>query len=142
MKIGMIKTSQLLGACYSFTHKRGYLNTSFGDGDCLLLHGFMNGHLVFGVHLVKLVDAANTIIRQHQRSSFNHKLMRLLILKHSISSVIGVVNISSDVSMAILLGLHLQQLQPSNLGSHVPHAKNKQNSTKQRTLSRQYILQA
>ena len=42
-----------------------YLDTSFGDGDGLLFHSLMNGHLIFGVHLVKLVNAANAIIRQH-----------------------------------------------------------------------------
>lgn len=44
-----------------------YLDSSLGDADGLLLHGFMDGHLVLEVHLVKLINAAyaledNTVI--------------------------------------------------------------------------------
>lgn len=37
------------------------LDSSLGDADGLLLHGFVDGHLIFNVHLVELVDAAHTL---------------------------------------------------------------------------------
>ena len=46
------------------------LNARFGNGDGLLLHGLVNGHLVLGVHLVKLIDAANAIVCQHESTCF------------------------------------------------------------------------
>lgn len=38
-----------------------HLHSSFGDGDGLLLHGLMDGHLVSGFHLIKLINTANTL---------------------------------------------------------------------------------
>lgn len=38
-----------------------YLHSSLGDADGLLLHGFVDGHLVLEVHLVKLINATNTL---------------------------------------------------------------------------------
>lgn len=38
-----------------------YLDSSLGDADGLLLHGFMDGHLVLEVHLVKLINAAHAL---------------------------------------------------------------------------------
>ena len=35
------------------------------DGNCLLLHGLVNSHLVNFIHLVKLVDAADAVVGQH-----------------------------------------------------------------------------
>lgn len=45
-----------------------YLDSSLGDADGLLLHGFVDGHLIFNVHLVELVDAAHTL-RGEERPS-------------------------------------------------------------------------
>jgi len=47
--------------CIHKNHRQEYLDTSFGDWYGLLLHGFMNSNLVLGIHLVKLIDAANTL---------------------------------------------------------------------------------
>lgn len=38
-----------------------YLDSSLGDADGLLFHGFVDGHLVLQVHLVKLINAAHTL---------------------------------------------------------------------------------
>ncbi|KAG7227342.1 hypothetical protein INR49_000347 [Caranx melampygus] len=38
-----------------------YLDSGLGDADGLLLHGFMDGHLVLEVHLVKLINATHTL---------------------------------------------------------------------------------
>lgn len=46
-----------------------YLDSSLGDADGLLLHGFVDGHLIFNVHLVKLVDAAHTLPRDRRASA-------------------------------------------------------------------------
>ena len=37
------------------------LDSCFGDGYCLLLHGLMNSHLVLGIHLIKLVNTAYSL---------------------------------------------------------------------------------
>ena len=41
-----------------------HLDTSLGDGDRLLFHGFMYSHLVLDVHLVKLINATHTLERK------------------------------------------------------------------------------
>lgn len=38
-----------------------HLHSSLGDADGLLLHGFMDSHLVLDVHLVKLINATYTL---------------------------------------------------------------------------------
>lgn len=50
---------------------KGGLDTGFGDGDGLLLHGFMDGDLVGQVHLVKLVDGADAVVGEHESAGFN-----------------------------------------------------------------------
>ena len=40
------------------------LDASLGDGDGLLLHGFVDGHLIPHVHLVKLIDAAHALCKE------------------------------------------------------------------------------
>lgn len=56
------------------------LDTSFGDRDRLLFHGFVDGDLIREVHLVELVDGANAVVGQHERSGFNRELSSLFIL--------------------------------------------------------------
>ena len=55
------------------------MDASLCDRDCLLLHGFVNSHLVLDVHLVELINAADTVVSKHQCSSFNTKLARFRI---------------------------------------------------------------
>ena len=52
----------------------GGFDSGLVDGDRLLFHGFVDGHGVVDLHLVKLVDAADSVVRQHQSSGINDKL--------------------------------------------------------------------
>mmetsp|Transcript_120074 Transcript_120074/g.209026 ORF Transcript_120074/g.209026 Transcript_120074/m.209026 type:complete len:407 (+) Transcript_120074:575-1795(+) len=45
-----------------------------GDGDGLLLHGLVDGHLVVAPHLVELVDAHDAPVCQHQGASLQVEL--------------------------------------------------------------------
>jgi hypothetical protein len=56
------------------------LNTGLGDGDGLLLHRFVNRNLVGNVHLVELVDGADTVVGQHEGTGFDCELASLLVL--------------------------------------------------------------
>ena len=56
------------------------LDARLGDGDGLLLHGLVDCDLVLDVHLVKLVDAADAVVRQHQRARLDAKLVALALL--------------------------------------------------------------
>ena len=56
------------------------LDASFGNGDRLLLHGLVDRHLIFLIHLVKLIDTANTVVCQHQSTRLNAKLATLAVL--------------------------------------------------------------
>ena len=58
------------------------VDASLRNRDSLLFHGFVNGDLVGDVHLVELVDGANTVIREHECTSLDGKLARLFILDH------------------------------------------------------------
>mmetsp|Transcript_11421 Transcript_11421/g.28919 ORF Transcript_11421/g.28919 Transcript_11421/m.28919 type:complete len:525 (-) Transcript_11421:282-1856(-) len=59
------------------------VQTCFGYADRLLLHGLVDRDLVLLIHLVKLIDAANAIIRQHQRPGFDAELAGLVILTNA-----------------------------------------------------------
>ena len=58
-----------------------HLDAGLGDGDGLLLHGLVDGHLVFHVHLVKLVNAADAIVRQHQRARLDAEVVAVGLLR-------------------------------------------------------------
>ena len=53
---------------------------SFGDGEGLLLHDFMQDGAGGIAHLVKLVDTADAVIGQDQSSGLQNKLSSLRIL--------------------------------------------------------------
>lgn len=57
----------------------GSLDARFGDGDRLLFHRFVDGDLVGKVHLVKLVDAADTVVCEHESTGFDGEFTRLLV---------------------------------------------------------------
>ena len=57
------------------------LDACFGNGDGLLLHSLVNGHLVLGVHLVKLINAADTIVCQHESTRLNAELTSIAVLQ-------------------------------------------------------------
>jgi hypothetical protein len=53
------------------------VNACFGDRDGLLFHGFVNRSLIFRVHLVEVVDTANTIVGKHECSCLDAVLTRI-----------------------------------------------------------------
>ena len=59
------------------------LDACFGNRDGLLLHGFMDCHLVLCIHLVKLINAANAVVCQHQCTSLYAKLTRVSVLHNT-----------------------------------------------------------
>lgn len=104
-----------------------YLDSSLGDADGLLLHGFVDGHLVFEVHLVKLVNAAHALRRQkqtnkrrrqwtpthptaasaspnthvvseHQSPGLDHKLVGLLVSDHGRRQTRGAAGLAAGVN--------------------------------------------
>lgn len=58
------------------------MNTGFGDRDGLLLHRLVNSDLVLNIHLVELIDTANTVISKHESSSLDAKFACLGILQN------------------------------------------------------------
>jgi len=50
------------------------VDARLGNGDCLLLHDFVNGHTVHIVHLVELINTYNTPISKHHRTGFQMSL--------------------------------------------------------------------
>ena len=59
-----------------------HLDAGLGDGDGLLLHGLVDGHLVLHVHLVELVDAAHAAVGQHQCARLDAKVIAVCLLHH------------------------------------------------------------
>ena len=57
------------------------LNSCFGNGNGLLFHGFVNSHLVFDIHLVKLINAADAVVCQHERTCLNAELTAVWLLR-------------------------------------------------------------
>ena len=45
-------------------------DASFGDGDGLLFHGFVDGGAVLVVHLVELIDETGAPVCEHERTTF------------------------------------------------------------------------
>lgn len=58
------------------------MNSSLSNRDSLLLHSFVNSCLIFGVHLVELVNATDTVVCKHQRTRFNTVLTGLHVFAH------------------------------------------------------------
>ena len=50
------------------------VNACLSDRDCLLLHCLMDGCLVLDVHLVKLVDTADSVVSEHESSCLDAEL--------------------------------------------------------------------
>jgi len=60
-------------------------DAGLGDRDCLLLHHLVDGRPVGVGHLIKLVDAADAAIGQHQGATFQGHLARQRVFHHSSS---------------------------------------------------------
>lgn len=73
------------------------LDSSLGNGDCLLFHSLMDSHLILGVHFVKFVYTTHSIVRQHKGTCFNHKLVRFFILNHSSCQTCSRTGLSTGV---------------------------------------------
>lgn len=54
------------------------IDSSFGDRNCLLFHSLMDCNLIFELHFVKLINAANTIISQHQSTCLDSYVSALI----------------------------------------------------------------
>lgn len=58
---------------------QGANDTGFGNGDGLLLHGFVKNHTSVIIHFIELINAADTAIGKHQSTTFKYKLTRLRV---------------------------------------------------------------
>ena len=67
------------------------------DRYSLLLHCFMDGNLIFDVHLVELVNTTDPMICQHESASFNTKLARLRVLPHTRSETSCITRLAATV---------------------------------------------
>lgn len=59
------------------------MDSRLRNRNCLLLHSLVDSRLVFWVHFVELVDATNSVVSQHQGTSFDAKLSCLSVLAHT-----------------------------------------------------------
>ena len=50
------------------------MNACLCNRDGLLLHGLMDGCLILDVHLVKLVDTADSVVSEHEGAGLDAKL--------------------------------------------------------------------
>ena len=58
------------------------VDASFCDRDSLLLHSFMDSNLIFDIHLVELIDTADSMISKHQGTSLDAEFTCLWVLAH------------------------------------------------------------
>ena len=58
------------------------VDASFCDRDGLLLHSFVDSNLIFDIHLVELIDTADSMIGKHQGTSLDTEFSCLRILAH------------------------------------------------------------
>jgi hypothetical protein len=91
-----------------------HLDAGLADGDGLLLHGLVDGHLVAHIHLVKLVNAADAVVRQHQRASLNRKLATLRVLAGSGRGTKGQQGTASVTSVTKSAEQQYKEKQTSN----------------------------
>ena len=61
------------------------MNASLRNRDRLLLHSLVDRCLILRVHLVELVDTADSVISKHQRSRLDAVLTSLHVLAHGCS---------------------------------------------------------
>jgi hypothetical protein len=55
------------------------LDAGFGYRDGLLFHGFVDGHLVCYVHLVKLVNGTDAVVSEHESPGFDGEFSSLFV---------------------------------------------------------------
>lgn len=71
------------------TSVKSGMDTSFGDGNGLLFHGFVDGDLVRDVHLVKFVNGTNPVICQHESTGFNGEIAGFFVLDNGCCQTSG-----------------------------------------------------
>ena len=92
-----------------------YLDTSFGNGNSLLFHGLVDSHLIFGVHLVKLIDQADASVSQHQRAALQRPLARDGVFRdgggepHGARTLAGGVHCTRGRGLGVLEELRLRR---------------------------------
>lgn len=57
-------------------------STHLGNGECLLLHDLMEDRACAVTHLIKLINAADAVVAQHQSSGLQDQLPGLGVLHH------------------------------------------------------------
>ena len=64
------------------TSIEGGVDASFCDRDGLLLHSFVDSNLILDIHLVELINTADSVIGKHQGTSLDTEFSCLRILAH------------------------------------------------------------
>ena len=82
------------------TRIEGGVDASFCNRDGLLLHSFVDSNLILDIHLVELINTADTVICEHQGTSFDAELTCLGILTHRSSQTCCIRGLSTTVDGA------------------------------------------
>ena len=64
------------------TGVEGGLDAGLSNRDCLLFHSFVDSDLIGNIHLVELVDGADTVVSQHESTGLDCELSSLLVLDY------------------------------------------------------------
>ena len=73
------------------------VDTCFRNGDCLLFHGLVDGGSVLIVHLVKLIDQADSFVSQNQSTCLKRPLLSDRISVHSSSQTHCTSSLSGSI---------------------------------------------
>lgn len=90
-----VRSSQDRGASV----ERG-VNASLGNGDRLLLHSLVDSHLILNVHFVELINAADAMVSEHKRTSFDTKFTSLRVLAHRCGQTSRIGGLTATVDRA------------------------------------------
>lgn len=74
------------------------VDSCLGDRDGLLFHSFVNGNLILDVHLVELVDAADTMVGEHECTCLDAELTRLIVFTDGSRQTSSVRRLSTTVN--------------------------------------------
>ena len=73
------------------------MDASLGNGDGLLFHRLVDGHLIFDVHLVEFVNAADAVVCKHQGACLDAKLASFRILANTCRQTSSIARFSATV---------------------------------------------
>ena len=74
------------------------MDTGFGNRDSLLFHSLVNSDLILDVHLIELIDAADSMVSQHQCSCLDAELSCLWILEDTSSQTSSAGSLTTGVN--------------------------------------------